>query len=269
MTQSHTFCFSMDVELGIGAEHSVVKRCSDPKHARRVMVDVLSGLRKTGIRATFALIGHLMLPGCQGHDPRRSPSIDWWKMDPCSSYPSEDSWYAPDIVRMIDSEGHEIACHTFSHVDFASPACTPNVARFEIEEWLKASGNMGISSRSFVFPRNNTGYLELLPEYGFDRYAVDGGSQDFFNPSLPSPYPSEVGGMLVIPRTFMISEFRLSNPQKAGKLSRLLMHWKKRGGFFHLWTHEWSLASRRDLMILGNALKFAGRHGEGIGFSDL
>ena len=75
--------------------------------------------------------------------------------------------------------------------------------------------------------------------------------------------------MLVIPRTLQISTFRLSDPRKTGKLSRLLVHWRKKGGFLHLWTHEWSLVNRRDLMLLGNALKFASRHGECVSFNEL
>jgi peptidoglycan/xylan/chitin deacetylase (PgdA/CDA1 family) len=170
---------------------------------------------------------------------------------------------------MVESKDHDIACHTFSHVDFSNPKCTEEVARYEIEAWRKASRGLDISSKSFVFPRNNPNYLELLPEYGFDRFAVEGESQDFFNPSLPSPHTLPDNGILVIPRTLQVSAFKLPDPRRIGKLSRLMMYWRKKGGFLHLWTHEWSLVSRRDLMILNNVVKFLARYGEGIRFSDL
>ena len=210
-----------------------------------------------------------MLTACEGHDPSKSPSDIWWEMDPCTSYPLDESWYAPDIVKMINSAGHEIACHTFSHLDFTRPECTLDIAKFEIEEWLRASSSHDISSRSFVFPRNNPGYLELLPEYGFTHYAIEGEPQDFRNPSLPLPSPSPVGEMVIVPRTLQISRFNFKNPRNTVKLSRLLTYWKKHGGFLHIWTHEWSLTNNRDLMILGSMLKFAGKYGEGVSFTDL
>ena len=92
---------------------------------------LLDSLEEMGIRATFPVCGHLFLGSCRGHPDHPKPSL--LEGDPCSDSSSEPGWYAPDLVQEIASKGHEIACHSFSHVSFRDPRCSIEVARFEMD----------------------------------------------------------------------------------------------------------------------------------------
>ena len=129
------------------------------------------------IPVTWAIVGHLFLDGCElengkAHSGMLRPpyfenefwryrSGDWYEHDPCSSAEQAPEWYAPDLIRDILSAKvkHEIACHTFSHIDCSDKNCSPELMDAELAECRRLAQEWGIDLKSFVFPGNLTGNL--------------------------------------------------------------------------------------------------------------
>jgi hypothetical protein len=64
----------------------------------------------------------------------------------------------------------EIGCHSFSHPIFAEPGCSRQTAETELAECLRLAREFGVEMRSFAFPRNRVGHLDVLREQGFSCY---------------------------------------------------------------------------------------------------
>ena len=144
---------------------------------------------KYQIPATWATVGHLFLNECSRNEqgiahpeiPRpayfENPNWlfnagDWYDYDPGTNVVEDPSWYAPDLIKQIISAnaGHEIGCHTFSHLDFTYKNCSKIMAVAELKTCRTLANNKGISLRSFVFPGGTFGNYESLKEKGFICY---------------------------------------------------------------------------------------------------
>lgn len=146
---------------------------------------------KYSIPITWATVGHLFLDRCNkdGGLPhsqlRRLPyhesqywsfrKGDWFDDDPCTSWEKSPAWYAPDLIAMIlgSKINHEIACHTFSHIDCRDEICDPEVLTDEIEECLKCAQEYGVQLESFVHPGHAIGNLDSLRQLGFTSFRTD------------------------------------------------------------------------------------------------
>jgi len=82
-------------------------------------------------------------------------------------YMDERLWYGLDIVEKIikSKVEHEVACHSFSHIDFSK--CSRSIALKEIRKCKDAMKHYGITPITFIFPKNEIGYLDLLRQEGF------------------------------------------------------------------------------------------------------
>jgi hypothetical protein len=137
-------------------------------------------------------VGHLFLERCARQDGRPHPDLprlpyfeneqwrfmtgDWFDDDPCSDFGVAPAWYAPDLLKGILSAKtkHEIACHTFSHLDCSDEHCPPEVMDAELAECLHLAGEWGIRLKSFVFPGNIIGNLASLKKLRFTAYRGHG-----------------------------------------------------------------------------------------------
>jgi len=61
----------------------------------------------------------------------------------------------------------EIGAHSFSHVIFGDAGCSRETAQSELDACVTAARALGLSLRSFTFPRNRIGHQTLLAERGF------------------------------------------------------------------------------------------------------
>ncbi len=142
----------------------------------RSCIDILLKLfQKYKIPATWAIVGHLFLDHCEKKDgvPHKDmPRFkeDWYFSDPCTDIEKDPLYYGRDIVEDIlaSSVKHEIGYHSFSHVVFSK--CSREVAKAEIKEGIKLAKNFGITLKSFIFPKNKIGHIDLLKKYGFEIY---------------------------------------------------------------------------------------------------
>ncbi len=157
---------------------------------RRNLPGLLNLFDRHSVPVTWATIGHLFLDHCDpgqedgwGHAamPRpphfegeywRFQSVDWYVHDPCRNLQQAPDWYAPDLIRAILSTKmkHEIACHTFSHIDCTDEHCPPALMEAELAECQRLAAEWGLELRSFVFPGNREGNWASLSKAGFRAY---------------------------------------------------------------------------------------------------
>ena len=174
------FIISLDMELlwGYAATpaHNAVRLIKNDDKKGRGCIDILLNLfEKHNIPATWAVVGHLFLDHCESEDgiPHKDmPRFkeDWYSYDPCTDIQRDPLYYGKDIVEKILSNRieHEIGYHSFSHVVFSE--CRREVAEAEIKEGIKLAKEFGITLKSFVFPDNKIGHVDVLKENEFEIY---------------------------------------------------------------------------------------------------
>jgi peptidoglycan/xylan/chitin deacetylase (PgdA/CDA1 family) len=176
-----TFIISLDTELIWGSlyrslsSESVSLMKNDDRKVRGCIDTLLDLFEKHNIPATWAVVGHLFLDHCEKEDgiPHKDmPRFkeDWYSFDPCTDIQRDPLYYGRDIVEKILSNRveHEIGYHSFSHVIFSE--CSREVAEAEIKEGIKLAKEFGITLKSFVFPWNKIGHIDILKENGFKIY---------------------------------------------------------------------------------------------------
>jgi peptidoglycan/xylan/chitin deacetylase (PgdA/CDA1 family) len=91
----------------------------------------------------------------------------------------------PELLASIRESGieHEIGYHSFSHIRFSQVSRA--TAEKELKEGLKIQDEFGVRFRSFVFPENMIGHVDLLREYGFSIYRGPNNAGASVNKSLP------------------------------------------------------------------------------------
>jgi len=150
---------------------------------RKVVIDRLLDLFvEYDIPATWCVLGHLLLDHCIAEKGLKHPGIvrpshswcegDWFDNDPCGNEETAPLFFGRTLVEKIRacSVPQEIGCHSFSHVIFGDPGCSRETAETEVGECMKAGRDLGIEMRSFAFPRNEVGHLDVLKDYGFVSY---------------------------------------------------------------------------------------------------
>jgi peptidoglycan/xylan/chitin deacetylase (PgdA/CDA1 family) len=180
------FNLTVDLELGWSrsrqADGSTGLRESlrRSRLARGRLPDLLRLSADFNIPVTYAVVGHLAVAQCESHrePPPFSPywlGEEWYALDPHSDLEKDKDFYGQDLVQQILEEpvGHEIASHSFSHVDLADDATTSEIALFEITESFRVLSGLGNKPVTFVFPENRRAFLELLKDTGFRIYRDD------------------------------------------------------------------------------------------------
>lgn len=191
---------SADFELAWAFRFS--KASSDPvtyaveqgMRTRKNIPVILRICEEHGIPITWATVGHLFLTGCKREGKLAHPEIkrldefaneywsfsgkDWFADDPCTDYKRDPAWYCPDLIEDIISRqtGHEIGCHTFSHIDCRDSVCSREVFFSELQACQAAANSYGLKLRSFVHPGHQTGHLADLAELGYTSFRTDQGN---------------------------------------------------------------------------------------------
>ena len=189
--------FTADLELAWAWRYSK-SGGSDPlayalgraEQARRNFPELLALFDRYDVPVTWGTVGHLFLERCERINGRahadllrppyfeneywRYTSGDWFDADPCWDYRHAPAWYAPDLIEAIlDAEvGHEIACHTFSHMTFSDDTCPPDVAEADLALCQQVAAEWGITPQSFVFPGSLCGNLPALARAGMRTYRM-------------------------------------------------------------------------------------------------
>ena len=238
------------------------------------------------IPATWCVLGHIMLRSCRPSNGVKHPDIirpqhswhpdDWFVDDPCGDEQSHPNFYGATLVERIRScrVPQEIGCHSFSHPIFGDPGCSRESAESELAACTRIAGAQGIHMRSFAFPRNLVGHLDVLAEHGF--LCFRGPEPNWYErpriptvvkraahltetvlarrPPLVMPYPVEAlwnipGSMIYLPahgvRQFIPVRSRVRRATKG------LDGAARDRKVFHLWLHPTNLADRLPEMLAG------------------
>jgi peptidoglycan/xylan/chitin deacetylase (PgdA/CDA1 family) len=174
------FIISLDTELIWGYTAYPLSKVitlmkNDDKKVRGCIDTLLNLFEKHNIPATWAVVGHLFLDHCECEDgiPHKDmPRFkeDWYSVDPCTDIQRDPLYYGKDVVEKILSNRieHEIGYHSFSHVVFSE--CCIEVAEAEVKEGVRLAKEFGVTLKSFVFPENKIGHIDVLKENGFKMY---------------------------------------------------------------------------------------------------
>lgn len=180
--------FSADFEMAWAFRYSKTKKNQAVEMGlkERKNIPVLLNLFDIyQIPVTWATVGHLFLNECNqdgkalphGEMPRPQffenrnwifNTGDWYSHDPCTNFRSDPAWYAPDLIDMIlhTKIQHEVACHTFSHLDFTYKNCTKELADAELDACINLAAKKNITLRSMAFPGGTFGNYESLKGKG-------------------------------------------------------------------------------------------------------
>jgi peptidoglycan/xylan/chitin deacetylase (PgdA/CDA1 family) len=275
------FCISIDTEL-LWGRHDLhyqpfIQRSSKE---RQIISSLLSLFKKYSIPATWAIVGHLFLDSCTPFNETKHGEIirpiypwvkgDWFNEDPCSTLSKEPYWYGKDIVEEIrKTEGQEIGCHSFSHIIFGHPGCSKEAAQTDVENCINLAKRSGVNLRSFVFPRNLVGHLDVLKRSGFKSFrGPDRSIQktgfiyldkviQLLDLLLIVPHANKITielGLVNIPESMYFLSLR--GPRKyipiflrVLKAKRGIKKAIQEGGVFHLWFHPVDLAENPKELI--------------------
>lgn len=273
-----TFVISIDVEMSWGAVHHGRPHDASPyRLEREVVARTLALMERHGISATWAVVGHLFLAECTaaaGSHPH--PEIvrpeypwlpdDWYDLDPVSNAAAAPTWYGPDLVDAIRAcpVPQEIGSHSFGHVIAGDPGCGPEAFRTDLAAARALAEAEGLALRSFVYPRNSIGHLDVLAAAGFTSYrsptpdrfpGITGWRRratalvDTVRPLATATFQPVVRGRLVdIPQTYLFDPDskrarRLGTMAWSLAVRRRLRHAVRTSSLFHMWFHSHNLAA--------------------------
>ncbi len=85
-----------------------------------------------------------------------------------------DGWFSPESLAIVQAAGvHEIASHGFTHLPLDAASVTEDEFLHELAMVAKHSPIAGQPHPTFIYPRNLTGYADLLPHFGFIGYRAE------------------------------------------------------------------------------------------------
>jgi peptidoglycan/xylan/chitin deacetylase (PgdA/CDA1 family) len=220
------------------------------------------------VRATFAFVGALTLSVDE-----YSANRDWFEEGTeehrrwLRGFNQEaqagrfDGWFAPDLCDFVSScTQHEIGSHGFTHLPLDQRETSRGAFHHEMALLCRLPNFNKALDKTFVFPRNQLGYVEDLAEYGFTgyrealqfrprpraikrllSYASEFGSaapQSHAVPQTPVAIPSgyflnwRAGARRMVPAAVTIARWRT-----------LIDEAVRQDGVVHLWSHPHNFIS--------------------------
>lgn len=172
MVRGGAVTISLDAELAWGFHDREQLPTERIRQARQSWLTVLDLFEERSIPATWAIVGHLFLDGCDGTHADHPIGEGWFDRDPGGEHRPDSAWFGRDLIDAVRDNRieHDIGSHAFSHVEFGDAETTDDIAAAELERSVAAADAYGIDLESFVFPRNSVGHRKLLAEYGFSCY---------------------------------------------------------------------------------------------------
>lgn len=182
----------------------------------------------------------------------------------------ESCWYAPDIIEQLfrAKAAHEFASHSGHHIYFDQASKAEAADDIAFAAGIHRAQSLPL--RSFVFPRNAVGHLDVLADAGIKTYRGPDVSwttsarklgrtvgraanfADKFLPVPPQPVQAAANGALVdIPGSMLLlgrnALRRMVLPQVTrAKLAAGLSRAQASGGIFHFWFHPSNFYFRRE-----------------------
>lgn len=281
------FVLSLDVELSWGVvdkPHKLKENKRYYEQSRDCIDKIITLLEKYDISATWAVVGHLFLKECNAAEGKKHSDIprstypwysgDWFDESPCTNEEEAPLWYGRDIIKKIAGckVRQEIACHSFAHIPYGDENTKRAAVRADLSKCVAEAEKAGLKLRSFVFPRNNVGYIDELKNFGFEAYR---GAEPLWYRGFPSK-PKKL--CHIIDQLFAISP-PVSNPEYEQGLYNIpgSMLYRSMDGIrsllpvgskvykakkginkairdkkvFHLWFHPYNIATNPERLLYG------------------
>ena len=290
------FILSLDFELIWGTldkrgPEAFRRACE--RERSEVFGPLLGLLEEFEIPATWCVLGHVMLDSCAPVNGHKHPEIvrpthawqqgDWFTHDPCSDEAGAPIFYGRSLVeRLLESRvPQEIGCHSFSHAIFGDPGCSRETAVSEVRACMEAAGELGVTPRSFAFPRNRVGHLDVLREFGFTCfrgveptwYMAGGRAEGRLKRAAhaadviaarrpPVVLPERTQGLINIPASMMFFPAHgvrrhIPVSRRVRRALRGVESAAREQRIMHLWFHPTNLADETDAMLAGLRTVFA------------
>jgi hypothetical protein len=280
------FTLSLDFELVWGAldlrgPEGFGEAC---RVERREVVDRLLALFvEFDVRASWLVVGHLFLDRC---DTPAHPEIvrpthawhpgDWFLHDPGGDEVAAPSFLGRSLVERVRAcpVPQEIGGHSFSHVIYGDAGCSRAAAESDLDALVAAAAGMGLTLRSFSFPRNRVGYEDALAARGFRvfrapeptayrdlRWALARRAGHLADVLLSRTPPVVLperrdDGLVAVPGSMVY--FPMHGPRRLVPMALRVRRARKglhaavrEGRVFHLWTHPTNLAEHTESMFRG------------------
>lgn len=269
------FVISLDFEMfwGVSDTQTIESYGRNVLGEWQAVPRMLEMFRAHRVNVTWATVGALM---CRDHGEwhaRRHSAMQ------CASKPTSsadtvdahvrqypDLFFARSLVeRILETEGQELATHTFGHFYCKDKEATPEGLVEDLDHARNVAAGMGAGFRTIVFPRNQISpeFLAVLPAAGIRVYrgnaqhwlyrngdAVPGGAAgrlmrfaDAFVPLSGSCCRREQtdGTLVNVPASaFLYPCSALAQPLTALRLRRIkqgMTEAAHTGALFHLWWH--------------------------------
>ncbi len=182
MTKNGIFTISIDVELAWGICDKQIQPTvlEAIKREREIIQRLLALFRTYNVRATWAIVGHLLLTEAAWDDDKAHPEFprpvlhdetqDWFFQLPPD--PNDLAWYGRDLIEWIrNSEpAQEIGSHSFCHLPFDENRTYRAAIETDIAMAQKLHDAEELPFESFIFPRNCVGYRDVLAQAGIRVY---------------------------------------------------------------------------------------------------
>ena len=280
MAQRGRFVISIDLEVAWGTcDRPLTLGQRRALGREREIVDRLLALfQHYEVRASWAVVGHLLLDACaRGHGvvhpeiPR--PVVLGERRDWFAEHPRQDGdplWYGRDLVQRIRGARppQEIGSHSFSHMPYAEGITSRAAVRADIDEARRCHEAAGLPFSTFVFPRNVVGFRDLLAEAGIAVYRGRAGGGPpvrrrrlrrvlaflFFLSPVPARTVEAIvdeTGMVNVPASMALYTRRglrrlVTARALVAKATGALERAASAGRIFHLWLHPSNLAHAGD-----------------------
>jgi peptidoglycan/xylan/chitin deacetylase (PgdA/CDA1 family) len=290
-SQPGYFLFSLDTELAYGwfDRFDPARFSPDGSRERAAVQRLLALFDRYQIRATWAVVGHMMFERCE--DCECCPLLAWRGKYPVFEkiyHTDQRLWYGHDIVEALRarSNQHEIGFHGYTHEIFNEGQMTPEQAAIEIREWQRVADRFDIHPTTVIFPRNRVGHLALFKAAGYTCYrGAELLPPDYYRIPLwgkamnrldlklqfrtPQVYQTTIdrSGLVNLPASRWIFRIdrRYDRMLDALNLTALRMAATERaihqaarqGKIVHIWAHPEEFTHERDFMKLEIVLKAA------------
>lgn len=175
------FIISFDCEgkWGIADHLQALDRVLLTNHnLNRAYVKIIDLLNRYKINATFAFVGAFTMSIDEYYTHREwfenaSSTIQNWlqyfKRETQSG--NFDGWFNPEPIMMVSQEGsHEIGGHGFSHIPLGESFISKADFIAEMDLFKKVPYFKDRERMTFIYPRNDVGYIDELRQAGFIGY---------------------------------------------------------------------------------------------------
>lgn len=304
-----TLIVSLDFELFWG----MLDQCTLDEYrenvlgGRKAIPQLLELFRKYGIHATWATVGFLFAESRDeliAYFPDQKPSYQDERLSPYGWFEQiganeEEApcFYAPSLIEKISqTEGQEIASHTFSHFYCREAGQTLQQFTEDMAAAKAIAQNHGYELTSVVLPRNQCDpqYTAELRQQGFTAYRDE--ENDWihekikFRPlmrllRLADVYfpltgqggyqPKNEGGIWNLTGSRMykpiFGAFRFLEKTKVNRIKKQMLYAAKHGLTFHLWWHPHNIGveTQAHLAQLEEIFRYYGELKEKYGMQSL